>query len=96
MMTGTCRARSRAREMLIEVLIYHWRKDITSCGCGWAVLGRSHPEHVANVYEQSVLAACERRVQHVHDFTYAEHWDPLEGDWRECECGATDRGRPPR
>lgn len=44
------------REALVEVLVYHYRKDINSCGCGWAELGRSHPEHVAEVYEESVRA----------------------------------------
>lgn len=42
------------REVLVEILVYHYRKNDSSCGCGWAELGRSHPEHVANVYEQSV------------------------------------------
>ena len=42
------------REVLVAVLVYHYRKDHASCGCGWAELGRSHPEHVATVYEESV------------------------------------------
>jgi hypothetical protein len=42
------------REVLIEVLVYHYRKDMEGCGCGWAELGRSHPEHVADVYQASV------------------------------------------
>lgn len=40
------------RRVLVEVLVYHYRKDITSCGCGWNKLGYSHPAHVADVYEQ--------------------------------------------
>lgn len=44
------------REVLVEVLVYHWRKGIGGCGCGWAKLGRSWPEHVATVYEESVAA----------------------------------------
>lgn len=40
------------RDLLVAVLIYHQRKDITSCTCGWAVLGASHPEHVADEYEK--------------------------------------------
>jgi hypothetical protein len=44
------------REVLVEVLVYHYRKDIRSCGCGWSELGRSHAEHVATVYEESVAA----------------------------------------
>lgn len=45
------------REVLVEVLTYHYRKDIGCCGCGWGVdtghAGMSHAEHVANVYEES-------------------------------------------
>lgn len=44
------------RTVLVEILVYHYRADNASCGCGWAELGRSHPEHVADVYEQSVTA----------------------------------------
>lgn len=39
------------RERLIEVLIYHQRRDIGSCLCGWAELGKSHAEHVVNIFE---------------------------------------------
>ena len=42
------------RNVRVEVLVYHYRRDMKGCGCGWAELGRSHPEHVADVYEQSV------------------------------------------
>jgi len=42
------------RDVLIEVIVYHQRRDIVGCACGWAVLGASHPEHVATVYEESV------------------------------------------
>lgn len=44
------------RAVLVDVLVYHYRRDDASCGCGWAELGRSHSEHVANVYEESVRA----------------------------------------
>jgi hypothetical protein len=44
------------REVLTTVLVYHQRKDIKSCCCGWSKLGASHPEHVADVYEESVTA----------------------------------------
>jgi 16S rRNA G1207 methylase RsmC len=44
------------REVLVEVIIYHWRADIGGCGCGWGVLGASYAEHVADVYEESVTA----------------------------------------
>jgi hypothetical protein len=42
------------REVLTAVVIYHYRKGIEGCGCGWAELGASYAEHVADVYEQSV------------------------------------------
>lgn len=45
------------REVLVEVLVYHWRTKTSGCGCGWAKLGASHPEHVADAYEQAVRAA---------------------------------------
>lgn len=42
------------RAALVTVLVYHYRKDAQYCGCGWGELGRSHAEHVADVYEESV------------------------------------------
>jgi len=44
------------REVLVTVLIYHQRKDIEGCYCGWAEPGKSHAEHVAAIYEESVTA----------------------------------------
>lgn len=44
------------REVLTNVLIYHARTDTSGCHCGWAVLGASYADHVADVYEQSVAA----------------------------------------
>lgn len=48
------------RGVLINVLVYHWRTNISGCGCGWgdlpAHLGLSHAAHVADVYEASLLA----------------------------------------
>lgn len=44
------------RAVLVDVLVYHWRTDNSGCGCGWGDLGRSHPAHVADVYEASVAA----------------------------------------
>lgn len=44
------------RDVLIAVLVQHQRKDISGCWCGWSQLGASHPEHVADVYEQAVNA----------------------------------------
>jgi hypothetical protein len=42
------------RHVLIEILIHHWRTNISACSCGWAELGGSHPGHVADVYEEAV------------------------------------------
>jgi hypothetical protein len=42
------------RDVLGRVLTYHQRKDITSCECGWAELGKSHPEHVVDIYEMTI------------------------------------------
>jgi hypothetical protein len=42
------------RDALVTTLVYHQRTDIKGCGCGWAKLGHSHPEHVADVYEQFI------------------------------------------
>ena len=47
------------RAVLVDVLVYQYRKDFSGCGCGWAELGRSWPEHVATVYEESVAARAE-------------------------------------
>lgn len=44
------------RACLVEVLVYHWRDEIRGCGCGWAVLGASWPEHVVDVFEESWAA----------------------------------------
>ena len=45
---------ARERAVLIVVLVYHWRTNTSGCGCGWAVLGASHAEHVADVYEEAL------------------------------------------
>jgi hypothetical protein len=60
------------REVLVAVLVYHYRKDHTACGCGWGRLGHSHPEHVADVYEMAVqgipteVPMCAGRVAVAH------------------------------
>lgn len=46
--------RTYNREILVDVIIHHARTSIEGCHCGWAVLGASHAEHVADVYEQAV------------------------------------------
>ena len=44
------------REVLVEVLVYHQATSTSGCHCGWAELGKSHADHVADVYEQSMAA----------------------------------------
>ncbi len=42
------------RQVLVDVLVYHWPTRTSGCWCGWDELGASFPEHVADVYEASV------------------------------------------
>jgi hypothetical protein len=42
------------REVLVSTLVRHWPTKTSGCGCGWAELGRSHPEHVADMYEAAM------------------------------------------
>lgn len=42
------------REVLTTVLTYHWPTKSSGCQCGWAKLGASFPEHVADVYEDAI------------------------------------------
>lgn len=42
------------REVLKEVVVYHHKVSIEGCLCGWAELGKSIGEHVADVYEAQV------------------------------------------
>lgn len=42
------------RVALVEVLIHHWSTPISRCTCGWAKLGHSWPEHVADMYEAAL------------------------------------------
>lgn len=45
------------RDLLVHVLVYHYRvAPGKGCGCGWDELGRSWPDHVADVYEALVAA----------------------------------------
>lgn len=65
------------RDILVNVLVYHYRKtdSISSgCGCGWAELGKSHSEHVANMYEMAVtLKPVEEDIAlHVHICEYED------------------------
>lgn len=51
---GVYSRQAYSREVLTTVLVYHQRKNIESCCCGWAKWGASHAEHVADVYEDSL------------------------------------------
>lgn len=46
------------RALLVQVLVYHQRADsppkVGCCACGWAVLGGSYAEHVADVYSEAL------------------------------------------
>lgn len=46
------------RTVLLNVLVYHYRRSDSGCGCGWGgtpdTLGRSWPEHVIQIYEESI------------------------------------------
>ncbi len=47
------------RAALVQTLVHHHRRtnDISSgCWCGWNVLGASLPDHIADMYEDSVAA----------------------------------------
>lgn len=44
------------REVLKQIVIYHYKRDIKGCVCGWAELGRCHSDHIADLYEESVCA----------------------------------------
>lgn len=44
------------RAVLVDVLVHHQRSGISPCPCGRARLGESHPEHVADEYEQAMRA----------------------------------------
>lgn len=44
------------REMLTTVLVGHQRQSAQFCLCGWGELGKSHAEHVADVYERAAVA----------------------------------------
>jgi hypothetical protein len=42
------------RELLVAILVAHQRRDISGCICGWSVLGASHPEHIADMFEAAL------------------------------------------
>ena len=48
-----------SRDVLVDTLVYHQRASIETCTCGWSVLGASHAEHVADIFEESSAAYAE-------------------------------------
>lgn len=79
------------RELLVNVLVYHQRTDSSGCGCGWAKLGFSHPEHVVQVFEESVALRLRSAPPPKWDYEYSL-W-PAEGSWGEAVYQAF-RGMP--
>lgn len=79
------------RETLVQVLVHHQRSDIQGCDCGWSVLGASHPEHVADMYELMYRtccalppnggSACIRPVGHEHRGEGLFHRDKTGAEW---------------
>jgi len=53
-LTPTVRPVAYDRAVLVDVLVHHQRMTMRACGCGWDVLGKSHPEHVADAYETAM------------------------------------------
>ncbi len=43
------------RKALVNVLVYHQPTNTSGCICGWSVLGASHPEHIADTYENAMV-----------------------------------------
>ena len=44
------------RDVLLLTLTYHQRYAAGACACGWSAWGDSYPDHVADVFEESLLA----------------------------------------
>jgi hypothetical protein len=42
------------RRCLVTVLVYHQQTETSGCHCGWAKLGASWAEHVADVYDTAL------------------------------------------
>lgn len=76
------------RDILNNVLIYHQRKNIGECICGWSVLGALHAEHICDVYE-ATLQEAEKGYAPVTELTD----DPVE--WKIVEWGKWQNLRNP-
>jgi hypothetical protein len=53
----TSRERVAWLEPNVWAMLVDYGRDVMGCHCGWSVLGASHPEHVATMYEAAVAAA---------------------------------------
>lgn len=62
------------RVVLVDVLVAHQRHGSRTCLCGWDFLGMSHPEHVADAYEQAISRA-ERRDFDAPEGPWSDHDD---------------------
>lgn len=58
---------AEAVEAAADVLVYHQRRDIKGCTCGWSAPGRSYPEHQARL-------ALEAAAPYLRAAIYAEAW----------------------
>jgi hypothetical protein len=92
------------RRLLLDVLIYHQRASDTGCACGWSVLGASHAEHIADVYEESMTvltspakgnelgaAICAAWGLDPSDVRAIDlHWRPQKRPWADVEMFTTE------
>lgn len=72
---------NEAIEAAGDVLVYHQRRDVTSCMCGWAELGRSHAAHQAELALEAAAPyiraqAWDEGMQAMYDTTSSE-WPPI-------------------
>lgn len=42
------------REVLVDILLHHRPTESSACQCGGVPLGHSWPEHIADVYENTI------------------------------------------
>jgi len=57
-----------------DVLVYHQRRDIKGCACGWSELGRSHAAHQARI---ALEAAAPHLLSHEREETRLAHVDAV-------------------
>jgi hypothetical protein len=49
-------------EVVERILVQHQRRDIASCICGWAELGKSHPAHQAAMLRDAGLLVSRAQI----------------------------------